>query len=471
MAYGHSPQLRGHWATYDIFDRRIMTTVDGTTASFAYSADRVWADFDTSGQVAARYLHGTEVDEPLARFRPGEGTSWYLADRLGTIRDQSDAAGSTVNHIDYDSYGSVVLETNPALGDRFKFTARELDGETGLYYYRARYYDSRLGRFISEDSIGFDAGDTNLQRYVCNNPVNQTDPTGLQAISSYAGIASANVVVAENAITFGGDEPVDFIISEKGFNFRGNPTLSGSIPVPGVKGANIDAKVNTREAELKAKVKAQNGDPTSVKTKATIPFGRKSGPLTAGDRGFTLLVVATAATPNIVASFDTAIFLGVATELAVIADYADGTDAQGVAEVSFSKSIPKPKATASSFGVIVGRPLLGTDPSPSAGPAPGSGRSVPGAPTVAGGGPATPGPRFGAGCVGEPHVVPGTPKPDDGRLIALGTSLSSCGCGFFARNYLDGIYFQGSFLPEHASLALCPHFFALCFLRIDKGTL
>jgi RHS repeat-associated protein len=55
---------------------------------------------------------------------------------------------------------------------------RELDRETGLYYYRARYYDPKVGRFISEDPIGFSAGDTNLYRYVGNNPTNYTDPTG-----------------------------------------------------------------------------------------------------------------------------------------------------------------------------------------------------------------------------------------------------------------------------------------------------
>jgi RHS repeat-associated protein len=61
---------------------------------------------------------------------------------------------------------------------RFSYTGREQDGETGLDYYRARYYDSANGKFISEDPIGFSAGDGNLSRYVGNSPVNGTDPSG-----------------------------------------------------------------------------------------------------------------------------------------------------------------------------------------------------------------------------------------------------------------------------------------------------
>ncbi len=60
----------------------------------------------------------------------------------------------------------------------YAYTARELDSESGLYYYRARFYDPQTGRFLSEDSLRFDAGDQNLYRYVFNNPVNLVDPNG-----------------------------------------------------------------------------------------------------------------------------------------------------------------------------------------------------------------------------------------------------------------------------------------------------
>jgi RHS repeat-associated protein len=175
--------------TYDVFDRRIAKLVDpdgqgpqGNDATrFVYDGPHVWADFDAVGSVLARYLFGDRIDEIVARYRPSEGTVWYLADRLGTIRDLAGASGTIIDHIDYDSFGNVILETNPLVGDRFRFTGREFDVETGLYYFRARYYDAQLGRFISEDPIRFSAGDTNLYRYVGNQPLDFVDPSGLTA--------------------------------------------------------------------------------------------------------------------------------------------------------------------------------------------------------------------------------------------------------------------------------------------------
>jgi RHS repeat-associated protein len=62
----------------------------------------------------------------------------------------------------------------------FAYTGRERDEETGLYYYRARYYDPAVGRFVSEDPLGFAAGDTNLVRYVGNKTLIARDPMGRQ---------------------------------------------------------------------------------------------------------------------------------------------------------------------------------------------------------------------------------------------------------------------------------------------------
>jgi RHS repeat-associated protein len=72
----------------------------------------------------------------------------------------------------------VLSQTNAAAGDRFLFQGREFDAEIALYYYRARYYDPALGRFISQDPMGFAAGDANLYRFVKNSPLNGTDPSG-----------------------------------------------------------------------------------------------------------------------------------------------------------------------------------------------------------------------------------------------------------------------------------------------------
>ncbi len=103
-----------------------------------------------------------------------------MADNLGTVRTLLDSEGNRIRDLVFAAWGEITQDTNPSLDFPFAFTGREYDRETGLYFYRARYYDPRTGRFISEDPIGFAAGDTNLNRYVANSPSYATDPTGLQ---------------------------------------------------------------------------------------------------------------------------------------------------------------------------------------------------------------------------------------------------------------------------------------------------
>lgn len=100
-------------------------------------------------------------------------------DQLGSVRDIVDNSGTVANHIVYDSFGNVASETASSVDYLFGFTGRERDEESDLNYHRARYYSASIGRWLSEDPIGFSAGDTNLKRYVNNNPVSFTDATGL----------------------------------------------------------------------------------------------------------------------------------------------------------------------------------------------------------------------------------------------------------------------------------------------------
>jgi RHS repeat-associated protein len=168
---------------YDVSDRRIGKKVDGgTTERYVYDGSDIALVFDGAGSQTHRYLYGTGVDTVLAD-ETGAGVVWALADNQGTIRDVVDGGGVILNHINYDSFGRVVSQTSPSVEFRFGYTGREADSETGLDYYRARYYDASNGRFISEDPIGFAAGDGNLSRYVGNSPVNRTDPSGLDWFS------------------------------------------------------------------------------------------------------------------------------------------------------------------------------------------------------------------------------------------------------------------------------------------------
>jgi RHS repeat-associated protein len=97
---------------------------------------------------------------------------------LGSVRDVVDGNGAVVNHLVYDSFGNIESESNGAIDFRFGYTGREFDAESGQYYYRARYYDAGVGRFLSEDPISFSGGDANLYRYVSNGSPNLIDPDG-----------------------------------------------------------------------------------------------------------------------------------------------------------------------------------------------------------------------------------------------------------------------------------------------------
>jgi RHS repeat-associated protein len=79
----------------------------------------------------------------------------------------------------------MTITTNGNINQPYTYTSREYDAETGMYFYRARYYDPKAGRFVTKDPIGFVGGDVNLYGYVLNNPVRGVDPLGLKVTSRW----------------------------------------------------------------------------------------------------------------------------------------------------------------------------------------------------------------------------------------------------------------------------------------------
>jgi RHS repeat-associated protein len=162
---------------YDGNNQRIAKKINGAvTERYVIDRNQIALVFDAVGSQTHRYLYGAGVDQVLAD-ETGTSMVWALTDRQGTVKDLIDNGGNIIEHLTYDSFGK--LSNASTTGFRYGYTGREQDSETGLDYYRARYYDSANGRFISEDPIGFAAGDTNLTRYVGNSPTNGTDPSGL----------------------------------------------------------------------------------------------------------------------------------------------------------------------------------------------------------------------------------------------------------------------------------------------------
>jgi RHS repeat-associated protein len=164
--------------TYDVEDRRIGKSVNGTQTWTSYDGPNAWGDYNSGGSLTMRYLNGQAIDQVFARY-DGTTVAWYLRDNINSVREIVKADGTVLDQVTYDSFGNITNETTPANGDRFKFTGREWDSEIGQYYYRAREYRPDIGKFESEDPVAFSAGDPNLYRYVFNEPNRSGDPTGL----------------------------------------------------------------------------------------------------------------------------------------------------------------------------------------------------------------------------------------------------------------------------------------------------
>ncbi|NJD91194.1 MAG: hypothetical protein FIA91_06735, partial [Geobacter sp.] len=174
--------------SYDPLGRRIgkqLTTIlkgVTTTSSWSYIYDgrnialEIYTD-ESGAATRTYYTHGQGVDEYLAMERNGQ-SYYFHQDGLGSVTAITDQNKSIIQSYTYDSFGMPKPETN--FRNSYSYTGREWDKESGLYYYRARYYDPMEGRFISEDPIRF-AGGINFYAYVQNNPVNHRDPSGLDS--------------------------------------------------------------------------------------------------------------------------------------------------------------------------------------------------------------------------------------------------------------------------------------------------
>ena len=161
-----------------------MNSEETKITRYLYDNEDIIMEYDGAGKAVNKYLHGPGIDEPLAMERGGK-MYYYHADGLGSIVALTDGTGKTAQAYEYDAFGRLHDRMN-AIRQPYAFTGREWDKETGLYYYRARYYDAETGRFTTKDPIGFRGG-VNLYGYVGGNPVNFKDPAGLQAELLVAG--------------------------------------------------------------------------------------------------------------------------------------------------------------------------------------------------------------------------------------------------------------------------------------------
>ncbi len=161
---------------YDALGRRIEKAA-ATETRWLYDQEDIVEELDGTNGLRLRYTHGPGIDEPLARRDAASGTvSYYATDGLGSITDTTDASGQVSAAHRYDSYGNVL---GGAAAGGYAFTGREWDPEFESLYYRERYHDPQIGRFLSGDPKGVRGG-VNLYAYVADNPTKYTDPRGLE---------------------------------------------------------------------------------------------------------------------------------------------------------------------------------------------------------------------------------------------------------------------------------------------------
>ncbi|MDZ4660041.1 MAG: RHS repeat-associated core domain-containing protein [Pseudomonadota bacterium] len=197
---------------YDALGRRLeKNVIDNTspadiektfTRRYVYDNQENLLELDGTNQLLARYTHsGLATDDVLAvnvtasgvgqKLASSAGSYFYLKDHLGSIRDVADAAGNVIQRYVYSAYGTILeikdgtgnnITSSPLVATGYAFTGREFDKETGLYYYRARYYDSNIGRFLQQDPHpGRMISPTtvvNKYGYAKNSPANFIDPQG-----------------------------------------------------------------------------------------------------------------------------------------------------------------------------------------------------------------------------------------------------------------------------------------------------
>lgn len=181
---------------YDPTHRQIQKDVDGTKTRYVYSAWQHLADYDgTSDTLQTRYVYGVGLNEPLISVSAGGVLTYMHADQLGSIMALTDNTGAVTNRFAYSPWG----ESDSMSGTTFGFTGQRFDEETGLYFYKNRYYSPVLARFLQPDPIP----SNNLYLYGINDPLNRTDSLGLTPDKPRSAYDQARAAMLSDPSLFG----------------------------------------------------------------------------------------------------------------------------------------------------------------------------------------------------------------------------------------------------------------------------
>lgn len=236
-------------------------------------------------------VHGPSTDDPLMRLTGQTNDSsataiYYHQDGINSVVATSTQGGAIAGAQLFDAWGNMVQSSGSIA--QYGYTGREPDA-SGLIYYRARYYDPTIGRFISRDPAGMPDG-VNQYAYANNNPVNFTDPSGLvrwgdafragvNLVSNGAGIFVGSVITAAGAGLLAAPEPVMTKLAGVGAVTFGGTIYTKSVAGAGMSANNLISAIQDRPASMPSSAaewvagKISPGNKTAQKTAQILDLG------------------------------------------------------------------------------------------------------------------------------------------------------------------------------------------------------
>ncbi len=168
----------------DALGRRVAKRIDGAIVEkyLWLGRTRLLAVFHADGSLKYRFEYADDRT-PVAMTAGGQ-TYYLMYDQVGSLRAVTDATGAIVKTVTYDSFGTVLEDSNPALDLPFGFAGGLHDADTGLVRFGFRDYAPEVGRWTAKDPIGFAGGDSDLYGYCGGDPVNFYDLDGTRPVKA-----------------------------------------------------------------------------------------------------------------------------------------------------------------------------------------------------------------------------------------------------------------------------------------------